>query len=157
MATDLPALLKVRNLLEGMVGRDVEVGPGTPVSPSDCHALAIYVTDALRMSAVVTTDLALAAYLGSAVALIPRGGAEAAIEDGELSPTLLDNVGEILNVFASCLNENSDDHHRLYGVHPNAASAPTDAAALAASLGHRLDLDVTVKGYGTGQLSCVLS
>jgi hypothetical protein len=156
MPAELPPPKAVRDLLEGMLGRDIDVSTGGRVSPKDCGALAIYVADSLRMTAVVTIDLALAAYLGCAVGLVPVGGAATAIEDGALSSTLLENVGEILNVFASTLNDASDQHQRLYAVHGDPAEAPADALALATSVVNRLDLGVTVKGYGKGELSCIL-
>jgi hypothetical protein len=156
MPAELPPPKAVRDLLEGMLGRDIDVTTGGRVSPKDCGALAIYVTDNHRTTAVVTVDLPLAAYIGCAVGLVPVGGAEAAMEDGALSAALLENVSEILNVFASTLNDSSDVHQRLYAVHGDPSEAPADALALAATVVNRLDLGVTVKGYGKGELSCIL-
>src|SRR5436309_235657 len=76
--------------------------------------LGLYVGDRDRMTAVLTLDLALAAYLGGSLALMPPRAAEAAIADGELSPDLLENVGEVLNVLAVVVNAHSDTHQRLY-------------------------------------------
>jgi hypothetical protein len=101
MPAELPPPKAVRDLLEGMLGRDIEVTTGGRVSPKDCGALAIYATDRHRTTAVVTIDLPLAAYIGAAVGLIPVGGAEVALEDGALTPMLLENLTEVLNVFAS--------------------------------------------------------
>jgi hypothetical protein len=54
------------------------------------------------------------------------------------------------------LNENSDTHQRLYASY-SGAEAPADAAAHSKALGNRLDLQITVQGYGTGTLSYVLA
>lgn len=157
MAAELPPPKAIKDLLEGLLGRDVEVGIGDPVANADAAVLAVYVTDALKMSAVVTVDLPLAAYLGTSIAVIPPGGAEAAIEDGELSPAIFDNVGEVLNVFAATLNEYNSDHTRLYGTHHGQNDSPADALLLSATQGNRLDLTISVAKYGTGHLSCILT
>lgn len=156
VATTLPDPKAVKTLLEGMLGRDVDVAIGNPVPPADAAALGVFHTDFGQLAAVVLTDLPLAAYVGTSIALIPAGGAEACIEDGALSPNVFDNVSELLNVFASVLNEHCDEHLRLVGSSPGLVGAPADAAQLAAHPANRLDLTVTVSRYGTGRFSVVL-
>jgi hypothetical protein len=157
MATDLPPHKAVKDLLEGLLGRDVNIAPGEPVSPVDSAAFGVYVDDALKMSAVVSLDLRLAAFLGTSIALIPKGGAQAAIEDRYISETIFENVGEVLNVFAGVLNESGDIHQRLYSTVRGSTAAPPDAAALAAATGRRLDLTVEIDQYGAGAISCILA
>jgi len=150
----LPSSMAVRELLERLLGREVEtVACPPPVTPT--AVLGLYVGDRDRMSSVLTLDLPLAAYLGSSMALLPPGVAEAAIADGELPPDLAENVGELLNVLTAALNAHSGPHQRLYRSYLG-AEAPADAAAHSRALGNRLDLAVTVPGYGTGTLGWVL-
>ena len=156
MNVTLPAPKAVKDLLEAMLGRDVDVALGDPVPVKSCAAFGVFHTDLGQLSAVVLTDLPLAAYLGTSIALIPAGGAEAAIEDGELSPAVFENVCELLNVFASVLNEHSDSHQRLVATSPGVLGASADAVELAAHPANRLDLAVTVSRYGTGSWSVVL-
>jgi hypothetical protein len=154
MTSTLPSSMAVRELLERLLGRDVD----TVLCPPPIAAtsvLGLYVCDRDRMTAVLTLDLPLAAYLGSSLALMPPRAAEAAIADGELSPDLLENIGEVLNVLAAVLNAHSDTHQRLYQTCPG-SEAPADAAAHSKALGNRLDLAITVQGYGAGTLSWVL-
>jgi hypothetical protein len=154
MTSTLPSAMAVRVLLERLLGRDIDTTACPPPS-SRTAVLGLYVCDRGRMTTVLTLDLPLAAYLGSSLALLPPRTAEAAIADGELAPDLLENVGEVLNVLASVLNEHSDTHQRLYAAYPGPA-APADAAAHSKALGNRLDLAISVQGYGDGTLSCVL-
>jgi hypothetical protein len=153
----LPDPKSIKELFEGMLGRDVEVALGEPVAASACAALGVFHTDPGRLSAVVLTDLPLAAFLGASIALIPVGGAEASIEDGVLATNLAENVAELFNVFASVLNDNSDEHQRLVSTSPGLLGAPADVAALAAQPANRLDLAVTVAKYGSGRWSVVLA
>jgi len=153
-ASRLPSSMAVRELLERLLGREVEtVACPPPVTPT--AVLGLYACDRDRMSAVLTLDLPLAAYLGSSLALLPPAVAEAAIADGELPPELAENIDEVLNVLAGAVNEHSATHQRLYRGYLG-AEAPADAAAHSKALGNRLDLAITVPGYGTGTLGWVL-
>jgi hypothetical protein len=156
MASRIPPAKAVRDLLEGLLGRDVNVALSNPPEVATSAALGLYVSDTHRMTAVVSMDLRLAAYAGTSIALIPPGGAEVVIDDGILPDAVFANVGEVFNVFASVLNENSDVHQRLFASYRGAVQAPPDAQALLAAIGNRLDLKVQVQKYGTGVLSCVL-
>lgn len=156
MAPSLPPAKDIRDLFEGLLGRDIQVAPCDPPATASCAALGLYVSDHERMTAVVCLDLPLAARVGTSIALIPPGGADAAIEDGVLTPAVLDNVAETLNVLAGVLNQHSDVHQRLFATYRGVAEAPGDAAALAAAVGNRLDLTVDIQKYGPGVLSCIL-
>jgi CheY-like chemotaxis protein len=150
----LPSSLAIRELLERLLDREVEAGPCPPPVMATA-VLGLYADDRDRMTAVLTLDLPLAAYLGSALALLPPATAESAIAEGELTPSLAENVDEVLDVFTAVLNPHPDTHQRLYATYPG-PQAPADAAAHSKALGNRLDLQITVHGYGTGTLSYVL-
>jgi hypothetical protein len=147
--------LAIRELLERLLGRDVDAAP-CPPPVTRTGVLGLYACDRGRMTAVLTLDLPLAAYLGSSLALLPPGIAESSIAEGELPPDLAENVHEVLNVFSTVLNAHSDTHQRLYASYPG-PEAPADAAAHSKALGNRLDLQITVQAYGTGTLSYVLA
>lgn len=157
--TTLPHPKSVRDTLEELLGRDVEVAPATdPLVPGvkEPVSIAVYVDDQLRTAALALTCLPLSAYAGAAIGLIPKGGAEACIEDKELSPMVTDNLYEILNILSALFNLPGHPHLKLYKVHTIGEIPPTDVSALARAIGHRLDLTVAVAGYGRGKLSFVL-
>jgi hypothetical protein len=155
----LPASLAVRNLLEDLLGRDVTVNPADPVAAADLKrtVAAVYVDNSTKMVAVLGLDLALAAYAGAALGLMPAGGAEDCIEDGALSPVLAENVTELFNVLTSLLNREGGPHIKLYKVYLPPEALPTDAQALLLALGNRTDLSVEVARYGKGRLSLSLA
>jgi hypothetical protein len=152
----IPPSKAVRELFEGLLNRDVEVAPTDPPDAARSAALGLYVSDAHRMSAVAWMDLRLAAYVGTAIGLIPAATALAEVESGLLSDAVYDNVGEVFNVFAATLTDSTHQHQRLYATYRGAIAAPADARALAGAIGNRLDLRVRVQKYGTGLFSCVL-
>lgn len=155
--TTLPSGKDVRDMLEGLLGRDVTITPSTPVEPDKPVAVGVYVDDSTRTAVVAVTDLALAAYAGAAIGLVPPGGAEAAVEDGALPATLRDTFVEVLNVLSALFNVPGSPHLRLYAAYEPGEAAPPDVAAGIRSSGGRLDLAVAVAGYGAGGLSFVLA
>jgi hypothetical protein len=152
----LPAPKDVRDLLEGLLGKDVTVSPGDPVSLNDGAALAVYVDPQLSTNAVCLVDVPLAAWFAGALALLPKGGLEDAIEDGELSDMQLEVVYEVVNVAAAMFNGGGVTHSKLYKLYAPGETVPADLAAVAAGF-NRIDLEVDVAGYGTGSLSIVIA
>jgi len=149
----------MRDLLEGVLGRDVDVTTGgAMVNPSaaDGALVGIYVDHSLRLAALVVLDLPLAARVGAAIALVPSTGAELAIEDGTLPPALFENTAEILNVAASLFNGERAPHLKLDRCYAPGDSLPSDVARWVLTYVRRLDLGVSVKGYGTGNLSVLV-
>jgi hypothetical protein len=156
--TVLPAPKEVRELLEGLVGRPVTVAPGDPVTPSEkrAAALAVYVDPQLATNAVCVMDLGAAGYTAGALALLPPGGVQDAVEeDRELSDLHVEALHEVVNVVAALFNTPGAPHSKLYRLYAPGEALPADLAQLAAGY-HRLDLAVEVGGYGKGALSIVL-
>jgi hypothetical protein len=151
----LPAAKDVRDLFEGLLGKDVTVAPGEPVSLNDGAALAVYVDPQLSTTAVCVVDVPLAAWCAGALALLPKGGLEDAIDEGELSDMHLEVVYEVVNVAASLFNGGGVTHSKLYKLYAPGEIVPADLAGLAAGF-NRIDLTVDVAGYGKGALSIVV-
>ena len=153
----IPTNKAVRDLFDGLLGRDVTVANGPAVDPTAKlgPSTAVYVDDRNELSAVVLMDFSLTAYVGAALGLIPAGGAEAAIKDREMSDTLNENAYELLNVLAGVLNECSDQRQRLHTVHAPGEVVPADVAPWTIAPGPRTDLALDIKGYGGGRLSIV--
>jgi hypothetical protein len=155
-----PALLPnpkdVRDLFESLFGKDVVVAPGEPVSLNDKVAVAVYVDPTMATTALCLVDIRLAAWLAGALALLPKGGLEDAIDEGELSQGHLEAVYEVVNIAASLFNGAGINHSKLYKLYAPGEALPGDIAGLAAAF-NRIDLRVDVAGYGAGNLSIVLA
>ncbi|WP_426246015.1 hypothetical protein [Nocardioides sp. LHG3406-4] len=154
----LPDRKSIKDLFEGLLGRDVTIGDATePLAPDVVPApgFAVYVDDGGRLSAVALMDFALVAYTGAALALIPAGGAEAAIEDNEMPTNLMENTAEVLNVLAAPIGDFSGIHQRLERTYSPNDTLPPELAALAATVGAREDVTVSIAGYGSGRLAMV--
>ena len=153
----LPTPFDVREVLEGLLGRDVTVDVCPPYLPGpDAPALlGTYVDDRLALRTVAVVDVPLGANLGAAVGLIPRAQAAEAAESGLVPANLLDNLREVLNVLASTLNRAGQAHQRLYELHAAGTLPPADVSSWAKVPVGRLDLQVGIAGYGGGQLGFV--
>ncbi len=158
-ATPLPAALEVRELWESLLGKDIEVVTGgSMVDPAGEGGALVgtYVDRLMRLSALVLLDLPLAARMGAAIALVPAGGADAAIEDDLLPAGLSENAGEILNITAALFNVGDAPHLKLDKVYAPHALLPADVSQWVLAYVPRLDLGVTVSGYGAGRVSLIV-
>ncbi|HET6151988.1 MAG TPA: hypothetical protein VFE15_03475 [Marmoricola sp.] len=154
----LPSTKEIRDLLTELLDREITVSPTPPLAPTPNNpcTVAVYVDDTLQVTSVVAFDLALSAYAGAAIGLVPVASAAATVEERVLDDTLRANVQEVLNIAASLFNNDGATHVRLYDTHHIGTPLPGDALARALTLGRREDLSVEVAGYGAGRLSVVL-
>ena len=160
MSRELPVPKAVKDLFEELLGRPVTVGIGEPFRAADIKdgpLVGTYVDDSLKLRAVVGMDLPLAAYAGAALGLIPSGGAQACIEDKELSANMADNVTEVCNILSSLLNQEGLPRLRKHHTFLPGVPAPADAVGQLQAIGRRLDLNVEVQGYGQGRMAIVLT
>lgn len=153
----LPHPKDVRDLFEGLLGRDVEVGPGDPVVPSETTfaGVGLYVEDNLSLSGAVAADLSLTAYAGAALGLVPVDSANDQIRARSLMGQTWENFAELLNIGVSMFNQDGSPHVRLYSTHEPGELPQADVLDLLRGLGRRIDLTVSIAGYGRGTISIV--
>ena len=154
----LPAAKDVRDMLSGLVGKEVAVSPGAPVTPEPSRpvTVAIYTAPDMSVNALCVMDLGASAYTAAALALLPPGGAQDAVEeDKELSPMLLEALHEVVNVLSALFNTPGAPHSKLNKLVADGEEIPGDIAGMLAGF-NRIDLALEVPGYGKGGLSLVL-
>lgn len=157
--TPLPGAMDVREVFEGLLGRDVEVTTGgAMVNPSlpGGALVGIYVDNTLKLGALVLFDLELAARAGAAIALVPAATANYSIEDGELTSALLDNGAEILNIAGSMFNTEGARHLKLDRCYAPGEPLPADVVPWVLAYVRRIDLTLVIKGYGPGKFSALV-
>ena len=154
----LPAAKDVKDMLSGLVGKPVAVNPGPPVTPTEKSpvSVAVYVDPGMAINALCVMDLAASAYTAGALALLPPGGCQDAVEeDGELSGLLAEALHEVVNVLSALFNIPGAPHSKLHKLYVPGEDLPGDVAGLLANF-NRIDLALEVPGYGKGGLSLVL-
>jgi hypothetical protein len=154
----LPAAKDVKDMLSGLVGKPVAVTPGAPVTPTEKNpvSVAVYVDPGMAINALCVMDLPASAYTGGALALLPPGGCQDAVEeDGELSGMLAEALHEVVNVLSAMFNVPGAPHSKLHKLYVPGEDLPGDVAGMLANF-NRIDLAIEVPGYGKGGLSLVL-
>jgi hypothetical protein len=154
----LPAAKDVRDMLAGLVGKPVTVSPGAPVTPAPDRpvSVAVYVDPNMAINALCLMDLGASAYTAGALALLPPGGCQDAVEeDGELSSMLVEALHEVVNVLSALFNTAGAPHSKLHKLYAAGQDIPGDIEGMLAAF-NRVDLDVDVQGYGKGSISFVL-
>lgn len=160
MATPIPDPKPIKDLFESLLGRDVMISSvDEPVVPTARRAccVGLYVDSEGDVRALVAADLPLAARAGAALGLVPKAGADTAIENQELPAALYDNFFEVMNIFSSLFNEGDPaDHLKLSSVFQPGSVIPTTAARMLRGLGKRADFTLDVDAYGPGALGVVV-
>lgn len=154
----LPAAKDIRDMLTGLVGKPVAVSPGAPVTPTPEKpvAVAVYVDPQMAVNALCLMDLGAAAYTGGALALLPPGGCQDAVEeDGELTAMQVEALHEVVNVLSALFNTPGAPHSKLHKLYAPGEELPGDIAGMLAAF-NRVDLAVEVPTYGKGALSFVV-
>ena len=155
----LPAAKNLRDMLTGLVGKPVTVSPGAPVTPTPKApvSVAVYVDPYMNVNALCVMDLAASAYTGGALALLPPGGCQDAVEeDGELSGMMTEALHEVVNVLSALFNVPGAPHSKLHRLYAPGEELPGDIAGMLAAF-NRIDLAVEVQGYGKGGISLVVA
>ncbi len=157
--TTLPSIKDVRDMLTDLLGKDVTMAPSAPVEPDKPIGIGIgvFVDDSAKMAAIAVADLRLAAYIGCR----DRPGAPGRCRGRDRGRHAARDDQRQLHRGAQ---------HPLGAVqHPRLAApaalrrvlpgpgAATDVSTTIRGHGGRLDLDVTLAGYGQGRLSFVLA
>lgn len=157
--TPLPTPQQVRETLQMLLGREIEVETGADmVNPKAEGGAVVGVFDAQpghNLAALWVSDLPLSAYIGAALGLIPARTAEEAANVG-LTELLSENLREAINVAGSLLNCEGAPHVTLESVYAPGEWLPADAAQWVMAYVPREDLKVSVQGYGEGTLSIVV-
>lgn len=155
----LPTAKDVRELLEGLLGREVGIRTGGDmVDPTEGGGalVGLYVDRFLALRGMCLLDVPLAAYVGAAIGLVPARTAEESAVAEMLEPPLAENAGEVLNVLASLMNAEGTPHVRLDRLYEPREALPHDAAPWVKAYVRRCDLFVDVQGYGQGRLSLLV-
>jgi hypothetical protein len=151
----LPDARAVADLLGGLLGRDARVKPTAALDLYSEKPLAVgrYANDQGVLAAVCICDLRLACSAGASLTLVPAGVAASSARELKLPANLEENFREVLNIFAQLLNEGGQQHVSLQRLELVKPPLPDDTVLLVRR--RRVDYEVTVEGYGPGNLSFV--
>jgi hypothetical protein len=154
-AHPLPDIAQVKDLL-GMLfdGLSVKLGPKLDVSQKATNYIGVYVSDDGTPVALCGCDMAFAANSGAALSMLPPNVAKEAVKDKELTPVMLANLHEVMNICTRLMLHDDSPHLKLRELCVQSALPPPAAAILAAAKG-RIDFEIGIGKYAPGVL-CVM-
>jgi hypothetical protein len=104
--------------------------------------------------AACTCDVPFAAFGGAALSMMPKGGAEDAMETGEISQGMQENVYEVMNICSRLLMNDRTPHLKLVDMHETLSNVPSDSAdVLKGATGVKFSIEIP--NYGSGHISIV--
>jgi len=153
----LPAAEPVARLLTDLLARQVIVKPTPRPGATDPGYVGQLVLPTGALGALSFSDRPFAAFVGAALALMPRSVAEEAVRKGVLPTGLLENYFEVVNIATALFNGVNDraSHVRLTEIQPTGPTLAAPLRALWLKPTARVDLLVDVAGYGSGKLTFV--
>ncbi len=146
----MPRAEDVKNTFVTLFGDGVEVADHD--GEADSTHLAVFIDDDDAPVTAIAVDLPFTAYLGAALTMIPKGGADDAIAEGEVSEMMVANVQEIMNICSRWFMDNSTPHLRLDSVYP-VKTVPESAMDLYDG-GDQVSFTVHIPEYGAGTITC---
>ncbi|QQD17787.1 hypothetical protein I6N98_15810 [Spongiibacter nanhainus] len=144
-----PTADAVEKMLEMLFGDGTEVASVDSASIS-ASAAAKYVSDEDALVALCVCDAAFLAYSGAALSMMPKGGAEDMIADGDFSKTILENFYEVMNICSRLIMSDTSLHIRLDTTVVGDAVAEARSAL---SPSQSIAFKISIPKYGDGQLT----
>jgi hypothetical protein len=147
---DGPKITQMLGLL--FDGLDVKLGGTFDQTPAGGAWFGVFVADSGEPVAMCGADANLAATFGAAFSMLPVGVAKDAAKTRELTPVMIDNMREIMNICTRLVMDNSSPHLKLDQIYP-CKSLPAPAAALLGAPRGRREFQVQMPKYGGGVIT----
>ncbi len=145
---------EVRSMM-GMLFDGLTVEEGAPVTGvEEGNIIGSYIDADDQLAAVCVCDIEFAAFAGSSLTMLPKGGAEDVILCKEASPAILDNLGEVMNIISRLFIRESTPHLRYDQLYTK-ETITEDIRELLATAPGRVDLKMHINNYGAGNLSMI--
>jgi len=147
-----PEFAQIRRMLSALLGSEVDVELSSP-NGNDRFA-AVYTDAGGNPAAVAICDSAFAAYVGSALSILPKDVAETAAAGDTLTDVMKENLHEVMNVCTRLLIDDNTPHLVLSEI---CSAYETDATLTLREAGQRTDFRVEIPRYGAGNLAFLIS
>ncbi|HET7486349.1 MAG TPA: hypothetical protein VFJ85_00370 [Acidimicrobiales bacterium] len=153
-----PTAMSVRSLLSDLLGRAVEVQMLTrkELTSKAAAAVAVYVSETGALAGVAAVDLAVGGALGAGLALLPPRLVAEGEAAGELQDDVMENLAEVFNVMTPILNAEGRPRVTLDMVYRSSDQLPAPVSKMLDGQVGQVPLNVSVSGYGAGNLAIVV-
>ena len=114
----------------------------------------VFVDDSGQPVALCGADVNLAASFGASFSMLPLSTVKEAVKLRELTPVMIENVREIMNICTRLVMDAASPHLKLDQLYPVKSLPPAAAALLSAPKGLR-EFQLQLPKYGGGVLTLV--
>ena len=122
-------------------------------SGSDQTLTAVYESSEGVLVAACVCDSELVLTAGAALCLVPAAEAQQNLKAKKWDPSLVENFKEVLNVCTQLFLGPQSSRVKLQGVFVGAEPRPEKAATLLAKPRWRINLQLSIAGYGEGRIA----
>jgi hypothetical protein len=149
---------EITRLLTRILNVSVSAMPALGPKTADLQRVAwgVYEGSESSMSYFWGLELSLAAAAAAALVLFPPARAHESVVAGRLDETLQENCRELLNVMTRLLNVAGGIHFRLETLVYQEAILPKVVQDRMDRVSERLDLELTIAGYGGGRMTLLM-
>ena len=150
-----PTPQAVATLFTGILGKSVTAAKGAVYNPTavEPRMIAVFRGDESDPIWVCLVDLALTAYAGAALVMLPAEAAKEVITKRQADESLGENFAEILNICSQLFTTTTARPVRLQETVWGKGAGQAPAGAKKPTPAFRLDMLVKIAGYGDGKLS----
>jgi len=146
MKYKIPADDKLTSMLRMIAGEDAAAKSIEKKELDSVSHRGLFVDKEGELVATCSCDLPTAAALGCALSMIPPGGAEAMVEDNELTKSATDNLYEVMNILSSLFMSDHSPHLKIDSVVEGSGEDPASGEC------SYTVFDLDLGKYGAGSL-----
>ena len=151
----LPKLEEIHSAAKMLYGEDTQVNTTETLSDGEIAYVGLLLDDQDVPVAGIACDVSCAVYLGSALSMIPKGGADDAIDSGEPSEMMLSNLNEFMNICSRWFMDANSPHVRLDKTY--AVTDLGESARTVLTSEDTLALTLSLPNYGQGKIGCFVT
>ena len=157
MSTDyiLPKSKDLLNSFGMLYGNNLDVTESSAKPLSENKVYGLFVDPEGKPVAATMCDAPFAAFAGSALMMLPPGGAEDAAESGDLTPAMEENVHELINICSRMFMGDNTPHLKLEKMYTDESQLPEDARAMIDTAPESNGFGIDFPRYGSGNISFV--
>ena len=154
----IPPAVEIEELLTTLLDLDVEVSTISklPYNSKDICVLGLYRKEEKHLGGLAIGDRYFSNYIGASLTRMPAEGARSDGRQSVVTETILENVGEVFNVLTSTLNARGAPHLTLHQTRKDSMPLAGPLGKIVGVAPNRIDLQVSVPGYGKGTFTLIL-
>jgi len=147
----------IAELFEMLVDKKITLTEAKPFKLGREPAyVGVFLTEAGDIGGIMLSDVAFAALTGAALSLVPANEAKRELKTGKLSPTLIENYREVVNVASRLFSRPSTPRVIFDELIAYPARMSRELIQYIAKPAEQVDYHADIAGYGEGRFSLLL-